>query len=217
MAVKSRKITKALLSRTKIDRTGAAKTRTGSLFVRSRIPSWGVWILIPSALLAGAVAPLTLSRSNRSGAEPDSSKPHVAISPATTPVELSSNDRSELDQNNEFATPPSTARTAQRNGSVSKTQSQPLLEKEEADPVVKPLAFYNPPAEANWTEDQYQRLANLREEFAAALGGWNRNPSDPDYRALWMEAQPIIDEQFEAIFGVEAFTEQQNQAVHQAE
>ena len=91
------------------------------------------------------------------------------------------------------------------------------MEEKEADRVVKPLAFYNPPAEANWTEDRYQRLSNLREEFAAALGGWNRNPSDPDYRALWMQAQPIIDEQFETIFGVEAFTDQQNQAVHQAE
>lgn len=217
MAVKSRKITKALLSRTKIDRTGAVKTRTGSLFVRRRIPVGGVWILIAAALLLGAVAPLILSRSNRSGAEPDSSKPHVSISPATTPVQLSSNDRSELDQNNESEAPPSTARTAQRNGAVSKTQSQPLLEEEEADPVVRPLAFYNPPAEANWTDEQYQRLANLREQFAAALGGWHRNPSDPDYRDLWLRAQPIIDEQFETIFGVEAFTDQQNQAVHQAE
>jgi hypothetical protein len=217
MAVKSRKITKALLSRTKIDRTGAVKTRTGSLFVRRRISGWGVWILIAAALLAGAIAPLILYRSYRDGAEPDSSKPHAPISPATTLVELSSNDRSALEKNNEPAITPSTVRTAQRDGSVSKTPIQPLLEETEADPVVKPLAFYNPPAEANWTEDQYQRLANLREEFAAALGGWKRNPSDPDYRALWMQAQPIIDEQFEAIFGVEAFTEQQNQATHQAE
>ena len=215
MAVRSRKITKALLSRTKIDRTGAVKTRTGSLFVRSRIPSWTVWILIAAALLAGAIAPLILSRSNRGGAEPDSSKPGVSMSPATMPVELFSYDRSELEQNTEPATPPSTARTAQRNGAVSKTQSQPLLE--ETDAVVKPLAFCNPPVEANWTEDQYQRLVNLREEFAAALGGWNRNPADPDYRDLWMQAQPIIDEQFETIFGVEAFSDQQNQAVHQAE
>jgi hypothetical protein len=88
---------------------------------------------------------------------------------------------------------------------------------EEADAVVRPLAFYDPPTEANWTDEQYQTLINLREEFAAALGGWNRNPADPDYRDLWLQAQPIIDEQFETIFGAEAFTEQQNQAVHQAE
>lgn len=217
MAVKSRKITKALLSGTKIDRTGAVKTRTGSLFVRRRISRRGVWILIAAALLLGAVAPLILYRSNRGGAESGSSKPGVSISPAATPVEAYSYDMPALERNNEPAVTPLTSRTAQRNGSVSETQSQPLLEKEEADPVVKPLAFYNPPAEANWSEDQYQRLANLREEFAAALGGWNRNPSDADYRALWMQAQPIIDEQFEAIFGVEAFTEQQNQAAHQAE
>jgi hypothetical protein len=139
----------------------------------------------------------------------------MAMSPATTPVELSSYDRSQLDQNNEPAVTPSTSETAHRDVAVSNTQIQPLLEETEA--VVRPLAFYNPPTEANWSDDQYQRLSNLREEFAAALGGWNRNPSDPDYRDLWLQAQPIIDEQFETIFGVEAFTDQQNQAVHQAE
>jgi hypothetical protein len=137
------------------------------------------------------------------------------MSPARAPVESFSYDGSALEPNNEPAIPPSTSETEQRNGPVSNTQIQPVLE--EVDTVVKPLAFYNPPAESNWTEEQYQRLANLREEFAAALGGWNRNPADPDYRDLWIQAQPIIDEQFETIFGVEVFSDQQSRAIHQVE
>jgi hypothetical protein len=204
-----------LLLRTKVDRTGAVKTRTGSLFGRSRIFGWQVCLSIAAVLLLGAVAPLILLRSNRDGTEPDSSKPRVSVSRAVTPVELYSYDTPASGQNNEPAIPSSTSETAQRDVAVSPAPIQPPLE--EADAVVRPLAFYDPPMEANWTDEQYQTLINLREEFAAALGGWNRNPADPDYRDLWIQAQPIIDEQFETIFGVEAFTDQQNQAAHQAE
>jgi len=215
MAVKSRKITKALLSRNKINRTGAVKTRTGSFFVRSRILGWRVWILVAAALLLGAVAPLILYRSNRDGREPGSSEPGVSMSPAATSVELDSSDGPASGRNNEPAVTSSTSKTAQKDIAVRAAPIQPLLEETEA--AVRPLAFYDPPAEANWTDEQNQTLINLREEFAAAVGGWNRNPSDPDYRELWLQAQPMIDEQFEAIFGVEALTEQQNQAIHQAD
>jgi hypothetical protein len=98
---------------------------------------------------------------------------------------------------------------------VSNVSNQPLVE--ETETVVRPLAFYHPRLESNWTDDQLQTLDNLRNEFVAALGGWNQNPSDPRYRELWMEAQPIIDEQFEVIFGVEGFSDQQIHAVHQKE
>lgn len=98
---------------------------------------------------------------------------------------------------------------------VSNFRDQPLAD--EVETVVRPLAFYHPRLEANWTDDQLQRLDNLRNEFAEALGGWNQNPWDPRYRELWIQAQPLIDEQFEAIFGVEAFNDQRIQAVHQEE
>ena len=93
--------------------------------------------------------------------------------------------------------------------------SQPSFD--QTDNVVRPLAFYRPRLEANWTEDQRQKLVNLRNEFTAAMGGWNQDPADPRYRELWIETQPIIDEEFEALFGVEAFNDQQIQAVHEGQ
>ena len=77
-----------------------------------------------------------------------------------------------------------------------------------------PLVFYQPSADAGWSEEQLDRMVALREMFAAALGGLEQDPTNPSYRERWIRAQPWIDEQFQTIFGDEAFGKQQLQAVH---
>ena len=95
-----------------------------------------------------------------------------------------------------------------REDSVAKTAEREL------DFAQVPLALYQPPPEAGWNDEQLDRLVVLREMFAAALGRLEQDPTNPNYRERWIQTQPWIDEQFQTIFGDEAFNRQQRQAVH---
>jgi hypothetical protein len=76
-------------------------------------------------------------------------------------------------------------------------------------PIVLPVVMAEPAPSLGLTEQQKERLVNLRQEFIASLGGPDQNPEDPAYLSRWVAAQPKFDEQFKTLFGAKAFAEQQ--------
>jgi hypothetical protein len=72
-----------------------------------------------------------------------------------------------------------------------------------------------PPEDLAFTPEQAARLNKLAEEFVAAVGGSNQDPSDPAYKRRWQEAQWLSDQQFRAFFGTRVFAEMQKQAYFQ--
>ncbi len=63
---------------------------------------------------------------------------------------------------------------------------------------------------------QLQQLDNLYQNFVDAVGGVNQDPSDPAYRRRWISAQQQSDEQYEAMFGIDAFNSMQFQEMRRA-
>lgn len=72
-----------------------------------------------------------------------------------------------------------------------------------------------PPEDLAFTPEQTARFNKLAEEFVAAVGGNNQDPSDPAYKRRWQEAQWLSDQQFRAFFGTQVFAEMQRRAYFQ--
>jgi hypothetical protein len=83
----------------------------------------------------------------------------------------------------------------------------------EDDEVAIPVAFFDPPPELTERDEQLAEFDSMRQQFIEAMGGPNRDPATPDYRRHWQEAQRLIDEQFSAFFGTDAFSRQQIRAI----
>lgn len=75
--------------------------------------------------------------------------------------------------------------------------------------VAIPVAFQPLPQDAKLTEPQRQRLAAIQDEFVKNIGGSDQEPDSPDYRARWRLAQWTADQQYRALFGVQAFLQRQ--------
>jgi hypothetical protein len=78
--------------------------------------------------------------------------------------------------------------------------------------VAPPAILADPSPQQGFTDSQMARIAQLRDEFAAAVGGPGQDPADPEYLHRWAEAQPRFDQQFKTLFGARAFQEQQQAA-----
>jgi len=78
--------------------------------------------------------------------------------------------------------------------------------------VTPPAVLADPSPQQGFTDSQTARIAQLRDEFAAAVGGPGQDPADPEYLHRWAEAQPRFDQQFKTLFGTRAFQEQQQAA-----
>ena len=74
-----------------------------------------------------------------------------------------------------------------------------------------PAAFVEPDPANPPTEEQAAAVDRLQKEFIEKVGGPNQNPNDPQYLARWRKAQPESDQQFKALFGVQAFLERERQ------
>ena len=68
-----------------------------------------------------------------------------------------------------------------------------------------PLAFLNYGGVLPDTEQVATAVQNLQQDFIDATGADTANPADPNFEQAWEWAQPTADEQFYALFGVEAF------------
>ncbi len=69
-----------------------------------------------------------------------------------------------------------------------------------------PLAFMNYEGVLPATEQVAAAVQNLQQDFIKATGATTTaNPADPNYEQVWEWAQPTADEEFYALFGIEAF------------
>jgi hypothetical protein len=166
------------------------KHRTGSLFLTKK--AWAAIAVVPIAFVTW----LALHKSSRSEES------------------IASNERVSQTIANSHSDPGESPNNSQ--GETEIADIGATTDSREIEVFERPLAFCPPPANADWSEEQLSRLAMLREEFAAAVGGWDQNPNDQGYRERWIQAQPWIDEQFATLFGSEALSEQQLQATRRS-
>jgi len=85
-----------------------------------------------------------------------------------------------------------------------------------AEPLEIPAVLADP-APLNLDEQQQAQMAALRRSFIEAIGGTSQNPDDPGYLHRWQKAQAVFDERFRAIFGQDAYYQQQKQSEHLAQ
>ena len=78
--------------------------------------------------------------------------------------------------------------------------------------VITPIALSEPPEGLLTTEDQVAAFDNLGQQFVEAMTATAQNAASPDDRCWWQEEQELLDDQFAALFGVEAFSQQQSAA-----
>ena len=78
-----------------------------------------------------------------------------------------------------------------------------------------PLAFISHEGVLPPTEEVAASLQNLQRDFINATGADTANPADPNFEQLWEWAQPTADEQFYALFGIEAFNAMSIMEAHQ--
>ncbi len=81
---------------------------------------------------------------------------------------------------------------------------------EEIGEATIPLVLVDPPNGLLTSQEQVAAFDMLRQEFADSLSAFAQDPSTPEYRRRWEEAQQTFDEEFGILFGVEAYNQQQN-------
>ena len=108
--------------------------------------------------------------------------------------------------------------------SIAQDNTQPTADPNSSDASAfaaeEPLeipAVLADPAPLNLDEQQQAQMAALRRSFIDAIGGTNQNPDDPGYLQRWQKAQAVFDERFRAIFGQDAYYQQQKQSEHLAQ
>jgi len=91
-------------------------------------------------------------------------------------------------------------------------QSSPAEATDAADlgEVTAPLALVDPPDGFLTTEEQLAAFNALRQQFVESLAPFAQDPVAPEYRGRWQDAQEMLDDEFAALFGVEAYNRQQN-------
>jgi hypothetical protein len=87
---------------------------------------------------------------------------------------------------------------------------------EERDEVAMPLVLVDPPEGLLTSQEQVAAFDMLRQQFAESLSAFAQDPSTPEYRGRWLEAQETLDEEFASLFGIEAYNQQQNAALRAA-
>jgi hypothetical protein len=105
-----------------------------------------------------------------------------------------------------------TAQNAPTQGPVNQNGPNPQRDVR----VSAPLAFQTvDPNALKVSDEQQQVLAQIRQNFVAALGGDNQDPSTPQYLNRWQNAQRQSDEEMRAMLGGQAFLQYQLQIAHQ--
>ena len=112
------------------------------------------------------------------------------------------------------STPFSTIKTNRRiESAFDETKSDAPVYSTDTTEVITPIALSEPPEGLLTTEDQAAAFDNLGQQFVEAMTATAQNPASPEYRRRWQEEQELLDDQFAALFGVEAFSQQQSAAI----
>lgn len=101
------------------------------------------------------------------------------------------------------------SRSTVRSGAlaVSAAESAPIVAP--AGNVAIPVAFQPLPSDDEWTEVQRKQSTAVQEQFVRDIGGPDQDPASPEYAGRWRQAQWTADQQFRAMFGVQAFLQRQ--------
>jgi hypothetical protein len=92
-------------------------------------------------------------------------------------------------------------------------RSRSLRSRMKETPIAMPVAFQDPNlAGLKLNESQLQAIAEMRKSFLDQVGGPNQDTNDPAYRERWQKAQPIINDELEAVLGRAAYQELQFEA-----
>lgn len=75
--------------------------------------------------------------------------------------------------------------------------------------VAIPVAFQPLASDGELTGPQREKLGAIRERFVRDIGGPDQEPTSPEYQQRWRFAQWTADQQFRAMFGVQAFLQRQ--------
>jgi hypothetical protein len=112
------------------------------------------------------------------------------------------------------STPISTIKANRRiESSSGEAKSDAEVYSTDTTEVITPIALAEPPEGLLTTEDQVAAFDNLRQQFLEAMTATAQDPASPEYRRRWQEEQELLDDQFAALFGVEAFSQQQSAAI----
>ena len=68
-----------------------------------------------------------------------------------------------------------------------------------------PLVFLDLTGVLPETEETAAVVQNLRQDFIDSIGAGTADPADPNYAARWDQLQAVVDQQFSALFGTEAY------------
>jgi len=164
----------------------------------------------PSQVSAPAPASPSATASQES---PESSPPHASAQPAPT-----SQAASPAPRKIPFLSPapdmsPTTLAQWKKAvaGLVIPTSSPDSTDTGPGSQIQIPLAF-QPVDPASLTPEMQIKLAQLQNEFMQAVSGGNGSPPDPSspaYKQHWISAQELLDEEFRADFGWQAFNQMQ--------
>ena len=80
----------------------------------------------------------------------------------------------------------------------------PPLETEVYQPRI-PLVFLDLTGVLPETEETAAAVQNLRQDFIDSTGAVTADPADPNYAVRWDQFQAVVDQQFSALFGTEAY------------
>ena len=73
-------------------------------------------------------------------------------------------------------------------------------------PILTPLVIQNVDLSTlNLNDQQRQLIEELRQSFAAEIGGPDQDPNDPGYLERWQKAQPESDNLMKAMLGITVF------------
>ena len=68
-----------------------------------------------------------------------------------------------------------------------------------------PLVFLDLTGVLPETEETAAAVQNLRQDFIDSTGAATADPADPNYAERWDQFQAVVDQQFSALFGTEAY------------
>jgi hypothetical protein len=152
---------------------------------------------------------------NENSADHELNAAEVATSaPDGTSKENGTTITSKATQTEELAAPTSQTSSVQIKAQSEESSQATQIASEPAP--TQPLVFAEDSPSPNLSPEVVVEIASLRRQFIDEIGGYDQDPSDPEYARRWEEARQLLDEQLRTQLGEETFNTLQNESVTQA-